>query len=342
MKKLLLTGLLILGISASALQAAEYEINTTIFNRTTDISAWYHRGVIAGESKVKSFGKTKGKKFFTRVTCAAVHELKCDFSVDRFDIETKVLELSFYKGVLYDSVKAPAPLIWRKERWGKIALWEDGELKGRKGHWTINAGVADSGTGRAFYKEFDIHIRLDNTQEYNKIEFWTGPGLDATIKTKTSINHVTSKDDLYRDENGVWVGDKANLLFTEDGKEILQTIKCMPSKRFGQWCSTSISELTYDEYGKRIKYNIRFGRYEGDRIRRDEAGSFVIPWRAYDKDGRQSDRPVEGYKKYRTTSHIRTHLGKDGQVETLYRKPGELTSSHYLSNGEHIITTEKQ
>ena len=294
MKKLLLTGLLMLGVSTSALQAAptlsegNLYIRSVAYTQTLDWDD--HEGILYGVALASGPGKLEGKTYIVRASCGVDHKFKCSYSVDLIDHKTRSLKINYLFGLMYKSKKSLPYIVTGNKRNGYLNVARDGEwVVGRTaGKWKTGDCLVQEKPGAneegcdTFNRGMRLRINLADHDDPPKML-----NLDITHLNHGADNEIIRKVEEYNtlsDYNGGKIGGFVKVLKNYYGDTFIQAVKCTPSG-FGEWCSMSLSEITSNgkglsEYHKRLKV-VAFGRADGRDIYTDDYGNTVIPWTGY-------------------------------------------------------------
>ena len=283
MKKLLALAAILTSVSSYAaptLSDGNLGINRVKYVQTLDFDTF--EGVMTGIAKASGEGVLEGKKYILRASCGTHNAIKCNYNVDLVDVNTGVLKMNYLVGSLYGSQKKvffeDSP-----SRKGKLNVLKEGEWfpSGTVGKFKLGDELLPRANDDTPNRGIRLRINLANPGEPEKML-----NLDMTGNTHGSganISKVEEYNTLSEDYHGRKIGGFVKVLEKFTGEKYIQSLTCMPSPRFGEWCTTSISEITANG---RLEPIIQFGRIEGEKIYEDEYGFTVIPWRGYRLSGK--------------------------------------------------------
>ena len=287
---------------------------------------YWHRGSHSGLAKAHGPAAKLDHDYILRGTCAAEHALKCNYNVDLVT-PNGTLKTNYLVGAMYNSKETTvSDGVYR--RTGSINLIREGEMypSGKVGNFKIQDGNTYKGQ---YDRRLEITINLEEGQ-LHLIASYPRNG-DVYSSLKNHIVRVKEYNNLSLDESGRVVGGLTKIVRKKrDNAMYIQSIRCMPNKRFGQWCTMSFFKLGLYQ----IQLETEFGRIEGEKIFNDGKGRAIIPWRIFDTHGRNLPvKNVYDYKKYSMSGH--TIVDGDSIKYVINHRNNEQTKEEFYSEFYH-------
>ena len=274
-----------------------------------DIGDSNHRGTIAGVARVSGETADPNLKYLLTIQCTSDHALKCNYAIDTLDREG-TLRTNYMVGSLFDSShqfysasrKGYANLILRDQDYPSdaVGLFKfAGPESNAFAHLNLDTGILQT-----------LNLELDPLPKYIQSESIPEDSVKIDVYNPlVNIKRVEEYNDLRFDDDGKAIGGFTKILKKEgDPNTYVQTARCMPSERFGQWCTMSWGKINRGWYymGKEM------GRADGKEIFKKD-GELYIPWKVYTRNG---GRPTDkmGFTIINNNGSMRYRTYDDGYI----------------------------